>query len=146
MKHGRNTLKWHVLVTLSLRSFAQIQTDLRKYQVISWRKRANGIIVSLAGESVPLDEQTTNAKDNRNSQVFESLALLAPSQPAVSDKERKKFEDEKSKLYIQLDEKVSWKTLRWCGRKNTPVAYFHRRNESLKLFLTDFTDSSLTMV
>lgn len=57
------------------------------------------------GESVPLDEQTTNAKDNRNSQVFESLALLAPSQPAVSDKERKKFEDEKSKLYIQLDEK-----------------------------------------
>lgn len=57
------------------------------------------------GESVPTDEQTTNAKDNRNSQVFESLALLAPSQPAVSDKERKKFEDEKSKLYIQLDEK-----------------------------------------
>ena len=48
----------------------------------------------------------TNAKDNRNSQVFESLALLAPSQPAVSDKERKKFEDEKSKLYTQLDEKV----------------------------------------
>ena len=49
----------------------------------------------------------TNAKDNRNSQVFESLALLAPTQPAVSDKERKKFEDEKSKLYLQLDEKVS---------------------------------------
>lgn len=64
-------------------------------------------LLHLAGESVPLDEQTTNAKDNRNSQVFESLALLAPSQPAVSDKERKKFEDEKSKLYIQLDEKVS---------------------------------------
>ena len=48
----------------------------------------------------------TNAKDNRHSQVFESLALLAPTQPAVSDKERKKFEDEKSKLYTQLDEKV----------------------------------------
>ena len=48
----------------------------------------------------------TNAKDNRNSQVFESLGLLAPSQPAVSDKERKKFEDEKSKLYTQMDEKV----------------------------------------
>lgn len=47
----------------------------------------------------------SNAKDNRNSQVFESLGL-APSQPAVSDKERKKFEDEKSKLYTQLDEKV----------------------------------------
>ena len=58
------------------------------------------------GESVPEDERMTNAKDNRNSQVFESLALLAPSQPAVSDKERKKFEDEKSKLYTQLDEKV----------------------------------------
>ena len=48
----------------------------------------------------------TNAKDNRHSQVFESLALLVPTQPAVSDKERKKFEDEKSKLYTQLDEKV----------------------------------------
>ena len=49
-----------------------------------------------------------NAKDNRNSQVFESLALLdQPAQPAVSDKERKKFEDEKSKLYMQMDEKVS---------------------------------------
>ena len=48
-----------------------------------------------------------NAKDNRNSQVFESLALLdQPAQPAVSDKERKKFEDEKSKLYMQMDEKV----------------------------------------
>ena len=58
------------------------------------------------GESVPEIEQMTNAKDNRHSQVFESLALLAPTQPAVSDKERKKFEDEKSKLYTQLDEKV----------------------------------------
>ena len=50
----------------------------------------------------------TNAKDNRNSQVFESLVMLdQPQGPAVSDKERKKFEDEKSKLYAQLDEKVS---------------------------------------
>ena len=64
------------------------------------------LLNSILGESVPADEQMTNSKDNRNSQVFESLALLAPSQPAVSDKERKKFEDEKSKLYTQLDEKV----------------------------------------
>ena len=63
-------------------------------------------LLRFLGESVPADEQMTNSKDNRNSQVFESLALLAPSQPAVSDKERKKFEDEKSKLYTQLDEKV----------------------------------------
>lgn len=68
-----------------------------------------GIIPFSLGESVPADEQMTNSKDNRNSQVFESLALLAPSQPAVSDKERKKFEDEKSKLYTQLDEKVRTK-------------------------------------
>lgn len=64
------------------------------------------ISVFSPGESVPEIEQMTNAKDNRHSQVFESLALLAPTQPAVSDKERKKFEDEKSKLYTQLDEKV----------------------------------------
>ena len=58
-----------------------------------------------------------NAKDNRNSQVFESLALLdQPAQPAVSDKERKKFEDEKSKLYMQMDEKV------W-GLKKKPFLY-----------------------
>ena len=63
-------------------------------------------LLRFLGESVPADEQMTNSKDNRNSQVFESLALLAPSQPAVNDKERKKFEDEKSKLYTQLDEKV----------------------------------------
>ena len=60
----------------------------------------------VTGETVPEGERMTNAKDNRNSQVFESLALLAPTLPAVSDKERKKFEDEKSKLYMQLDEKV----------------------------------------
>lgn len=65
------------------------------------------IVFFSVGESVPPDEQMTNAKDNRNSQVFESLGLLAPSQPAVSDKERKKFEEEKSKLYTQMDEKVS---------------------------------------
>ena len=60
----------------------------------------------------------TNSKDNRNSQVFESLALLAPSQPAVSDKERKKFEDEKSKLYTQLDEKVrKWLIYRYLRKK-----------------------------
>ncbi|XP_015776334.1 PREDICTED: kinesin heavy chain isoform 5C-like [Acropora digitifera] len=58
------------------------------------------------GETVPEGERMLNAKDNRNSQVFESLALLdQPAQPAVSDKERKKFEDEKSKLYMQMDEK-----------------------------------------
>lgn len=58
------------------------------------------------GETVPEAERMTNAKDNRNSQVFESLVLLdQPQGPAVSDKERKKFEDEKSKLYAQLDEK-----------------------------------------
>lgn len=63
------------------------------------------------GETVPEGERMLNAKDNRNSQVFESLALLdQPAQPAVSDKERKKFEDEKSKLYMQMDEKV-------CGEK-----------------------------
>ena len=77
------------------------------------------------GESVPADEQMTNSKDNRNSQVFESLALLAPSQPAVSDKERKKFEDEKSKLYTQLDEKVSKKVHIpvLVGKKSTEVLH-----------------------
>ena len=61
----------------------------------------------VTGETVPEGERMLNAKDNRNSQVFESLALLdQPAQPAVSDKERKKFEDEKSKLYMQMDEKV----------------------------------------
>ena len=74
-----------------------------------------GIIESFLGESVPTDEQMTNSKDNRNSQVFESLALLAPSQPAVSDKERKKFEDEKSKLYTQLDEKVGKNLIQYTG-------------------------------
>lgn len=136
-----DTFWWHCRCD-RLHKFKPIWENTKSYL----KEKGLTELLHLAGESVPLDEQTTNAKDNRNSQVFESLALLAPSQPAVSDKERKKFEDEKSKLYIQLDEKVSWKTLRWCGRKNTPVAYFHRRNESLKLFLTDFTDSSLTMV
>ena len=92
-------------------------------------------LLHLAGESVPLDEQTTNAKDNRNSQVFESLALLAPSQPAVSDKERKKFEDEKSKLYIQLDEKVSWKTLHWCGRKKYSCSLFSSKKWESEIVL-----------
>ena len=48
-----------------------------------------------------------NSKDNRNSQVFEALQLSAAPQAAISDRERKKFEDEKSKLYSQLDERVS---------------------------------------
>ena len=76
------------------------------FDLLVWFLVSYGVVSFFVGESVPTDEQMTNAKDNRNSQVFESLALLAPSQPAVSDKERKKFEDEKSKLYTQLDEKV----------------------------------------
>lgn len=76
------------------------------FDLLVWFLVSYGVVSFSVGESVPTDEQMTNAKDNRNSQVFESLALLAPSQPAVSDKERKKFEDEKSKLYTQLDEKV----------------------------------------
>ena len=85
------------------------------------------LLNSILGESVPADEQMTNSKDNRNSQVFESLALLAHSQPAVSDKERKKFEDEKSKLYTQLDEKV---------RKR--LIYRYLRKKALKCFIKFF--------
>ena len=82
------------------------------------------LLNSILGESVPADEQMTNSKDNRNSQVFESLALLAPSQPAVSDKERKKFEDEKSKLYTQLDEKVrKWLIYRYLRKKSNKMLH-----------------------
>ena len=82
------------------------------------------LLNSILGESVPADEQMTNSKDNRNSQVFESLALLAPSQPAVSDKERKKFEDEKSKLYTQLDEKVRKRLIyRYLRKKSTKMLH-----------------------
>ena len=82
------------------------------------------LLNSILGESVPTDEQMTNSKDNRNSQVFESLALLAPSQPAVSDKERKKFEDEKSKLYTQLDEKVRKRLIyRYLRKKSTKMLH-----------------------
>ena len=82
------------------------------------------LLNSILGESVPADEQMTNSKDNRNSQVFESLALLAPSQPAVSDKERKKFEDEKSKLYTQLDEKVRKRLIyRYSRKKSTKMLH-----------------------
>ena len=82
------------------------------------------LLNSILGESVPADEQMTNSKDNRNSQVFESLALLAPSQPAVSDKERKKFEDEKSKLYTQLDEKVRKRLIyRYLRKKSNKMLH-----------------------
>ena len=77
----------------------------------------------------------TNSKDNRHSQVFESLALLAPSQPAVSDKERKKFEDEKSKLYTQLDEKVRKKLISryLLLRKSTEIHEIHEIPKLLKV-------------
>ncbi|XP_001641415.2 kinesin heavy chain isoform X2 [Nematostella vectensis] len=60
------------------------------------------------GENVPPDEQTSNAKENRKSDLFESIQQLgfpeaAPA--AMSNAEKKKYENERSKLFLQLDER-----------------------------------------
>ena len=104
----KNPFEIEVLFTSLSRDFIHLM-----YKVLSRQLNLEVFLgyFFVTGETVPEGERMLNAKDNRNSQVFESLALLdQPAQPAVSDKERKKFEDEKSKLYMQMDEKV-------CGEK-----------------------------
>jgi hypothetical protein len=63
---------------------------------------------SLTGESVPKDEQTTKASENRKSDIIEIQQLNIPESGGVSlsNAEKKKIEKNMSKLYLQLDERV----------------------------------------
>ena len=65
----------------------------------------------LLGEAVPSNEQFS-AKDNRKSDIIEQLQIIAaetapaPKAATLTNAEREKFESERAKLYLQLDEKV----------------------------------------
>lgn len=66
----------------------------------------------LPGESVPVDEQASKAADNRKSDLFDIQQLNIPEGggvgPAMTNAEKKKFEKDMSKLYLQLDERVGF--------------------------------------
>ena len=68
-----------------------------------------------SGDSVPTDEQVTSKDQHRQSGVFDNSAMIgspassgSPVTPSLSNDERKKFDDERVKLFVQLDEKVSF--------------------------------------
>lgn len=82
---------------------ARLRVSLHKFEqeLLRWRK----------GEAVPSEEQFS-AKDNRKSDIMEQLQVIAAetapqaTPKALTNAERAKFESERSKLYLQLDEKV----------------------------------------
>ncbi|KAK3750416.1 hypothetical protein QZH41_016980 [Actinostola sp. cb2023] len=78
----------------------KLRTALQKYdlEINRWR----------GGESVPLEEQACKASDNRKSDIFEIQQQLNIPQgggPSMTNAEKKKFEKDMSKLYLQLDER-----------------------------------------
>lgn len=68
------------------------------------------------GESVPVHERITSLKDHKPIETVEAPASPASSQSPkapvtivrneLSEEERKTFDEERSKLYTQLDERV----------------------------------------
>ena len=69
------------------------------------------------GDAVPTDEQVTSKDQHRQSGAFDNSSLTgspasagsgSPVAVSLSNDERKKFDDERIKLFVQLDEKVSF--------------------------------------
>lgn len=67
------------------------------------------------GDAVPTDEQVTSKDQHRQSGAFDNSSLIgspasagsgSPVAASLSNDERKKFDDERIKLFVQLDEKV----------------------------------------
>ena len=78
---------------------------------MSWETKCLNFAISPAnGKAAPSNEQLS-AKDNRKSDVIEQLQIIvaetvhAPKTATLTDAEREKFESERAKLYLQLDEK-----------------------------------------
>lgn len=60
---------------------------------------------------MPEDQQTSKTADNRKSDLFDIQQLAVPeggSAPSMTNAEKKKFEKDMSKLYLQLDERVCY--------------------------------------
>ncbi|XP_028416409.1 kinesin heavy chain-like [Dendronephthya gigantea] len=67
-----------------------------------------------SGDAVPTDEQVTSKDQHRQSGVFDNSSMIgspasagsgSPVAASLSNDERKKFDDERVKLFVQLDEK-----------------------------------------
>lgn len=62
------------------------------------------------GEDVPVNEQINTADKRRTNEVLELLEAQKSPEPAhtakVSDVEKKSFDEERTKLYKQIDERV----------------------------------------
>ena len=69
-----------------------------------------------SGDSVPTDEQVASKEQHRQSGIFDNSSTIgspasagsgSPVASSLSNDERKKFDEERVKLFVQLDEKVS---------------------------------------
>ena len=65
---------------------------------------------------MPTDEQVASKDQHRQSGVFDNSSMIgspasagsgSPVASSLSNDERKKFDEERVKLFVQLDEKVS---------------------------------------
>jgi hypothetical protein len=86
------------------------------YHTIPYHTIPSDVLVFNPGDAVPTDEQVASKDQHRQSGVFDNSTQIgspasagsgSPVAVSLSNDERKKFDDERVKLFVQLDEKVS---------------------------------------
>lgn len=121
MAHGVWAIKWTCFTLTFMNVYSVIYLEVQrgsldklvqystvKYNIVQYSVR----IAINAGDAVPSDEQVTSKDQNRQSGIFDNSSLTSagsgsPVTSALSNDERKKFDEERIKLFVQLDEKVS---------------------------------------